>query len=307
MGATISSSAWGRFWHAPVRAERLALMRILLGVALLGQQLLEYLPHLHEFFGPDGVGYAGLHDHAQLRSWQWPMLVFNTDDMRIVYAALGLWMAVTLAFTVGWHTRVANAGVWFLTLSFMARNPLILDGGDSTLQVGIFLLLLSPCGRALSVDAWRRRRRGLKVGPVYTEAWPVRLIQIQLCVIYCTSGLAKWKGEGPFEGTWWDGTSIHNVLNDMMLNRWSYAALPVPLWITAPLTYLCVAWEVFFPLLVVFRPTRKWALLFGILFHLGIWVTVCIGWFSFYMLCFYAVWLPDELWQRWRPLTRADT
>ena len=29
------SSTWNRFWHEPLRAERLALMRILLGIALL--------------------------------------------------------------------------------------------------------------------------------------------------------------------------------------------------------------------------------------------------------------------------------
>ena len=35
------SSTWNRFWHEPLRAERLALMRILFGIALLAQQMID--------------------------------------------------------------------------------------------------------------------------------------------------------------------------------------------------------------------------------------------------------------------------
>src|SRR5438445_642538 len=61
---------WARFWHQPVRAERLALMRILLGLSLLTDQLFQYLPNLEEFFGPTGVAPRGLHDWYQLAVWR---------------------------------------------------------------------------------------------------------------------------------------------------------------------------------------------------------------------------------------------
>ena len=64
-------SFWTRFWHEPVRAERLALMRIFLGVALLTDLLFQYLPNLMDFFGPTGVAPRGLHDEYQMRSWRW--------------------------------------------------------------------------------------------------------------------------------------------------------------------------------------------------------------------------------------------
>lgn len=293
------SSAWNRFWHAPVRAERLALMRIVLGIALMGQLFVEYLPHLPYFYGPNGSAPAGLQDASQLRYWCWPLLIFHTDDMTTVYAFWGSWLAVTLAFTLGYWTRLMNVALWVLTGCFTSRNFLLLDGGDDTLQIAIFLLMLSPSGRALSIDTWLRRRRGRDPG-AYTVAWPARLIQIQLCVIYFTTGIVKLKGTGWFEGTWWSGTSVHYVLNYITWNRWSYAMLPVPIWITAPLSYICVWWEVLFPVLVLFRRTRKWTLIFGLLFHLGIWVTLAIGWFSFYSMCLYAVWVPDEYWERRR-------
>ncbi len=293
-------SGWSRFWQKPVRAERLAFMRIVLGVTLLAEQLIEFLPYLMEYYGPEGVAPAGLQDRAQLEYWYWPMLIFNTDRPAAVYGFFLAWMAVAFLFTIGFCTRIMNVALWVLTACFMVRNFLMLCGSDDTLQIAIFLLMLSPCGRALSVDAWLKRRRGGTLGPVYTAAWPVRLIQIQLCVIYFTTGLAKLKGSNWFEGTWWDGSAIHYTLNYIVMSRYSYATFPVPYWITKAMTYLTVWWEFLFPFLVIIRPTRKPALLFGILLHVGIFATIAIGWFGFYTLCLYAVWTSDEFWERWR-------
>src|SRR5262249_18495964 len=143
-----------------------------------------------------------------------------------------------------------TVAVWFLTRCFIERNPNILNAGDRVLLIGLFLLMLAPSGRALSVDAWLRRRRGRTVGPEWTAPWSVRLFQIQLCLIYLTTGLRKLKGDhwmkGPWRewlhGTWWDGTSIHYVLNDTSLNHWSFVQFPLPLWATAPLTYASAFW-----------------------------------------------------------------
>jgi hypothetical protein len=364
---------WDWFWHEPVRAERLALMRILLGLALLADLLFQYLPHLEEFFGARGAAPAGLHDVFQLRHWRWTVALFNTDDLAVVYSVFGLLVFCTVCWTVGLATRLSNLAVWFLLMCFIYRNPNILNGGDDTLQVGVFLLLLSPCGRALSVDAWLRRRWGWQQGPATTPAWPVRVLQIQLCVIYFSTGLVKLKGEwegGPFrfQGTWWEGSSIWYVLNYVTMSRWSYAQLPLPFWFTAVLTYVSVWWEVLFTFLVIEIPVRlvvrhalsaawlvlllvvagvlwwqwenvepmlgpvpygtlaslgvawgmlflhllmprwtRWGtLVFGLLFHLGIWFTIEVGWFSFYTMSYYGVWVPCAFWA-WRDARRANS
>ncbi len=295
-----------RFWHVPVCAERLALTRILLGVALLADQLLQYLPRLEEFFGAGGVAPAGLHDLSQLESWRWTAFFFSVDDLSVIYPMFALWFGVTLAFTLGWKTRWMNVLTWFMTRCFVERNPMILTSGDDVLMVTLFLLIFAPCGRALSLDALKLRRRGLLQGPAWVAPWSVRLLQLQLCLIYCTTGLAKLVparySDGTtadwFTGTWWDGTSIHYFLNDAVLWRFSYAQIPVPLWLTMPMTYVTVCWEVLFPLLVICRRTRPMALFVGIMFHLGILVSAEVGWFAFYTLALYGVWVPDSFWRR---------
>lgn len=292
---------WTRFWHRPLRAERLALTRVLLATAILTQQLFEYLPNFPVFFGPGGVSPAGLHDASRLGQWYWPMLFFSTDDLRALYALFGVWVGATAGLLVGWHTRIMNAVVWLLTMTFIDRSPALFSGSDDVLKAALFLLLLMPSGLAFSLDARRLRRRGrLPPGPAFTPAWPVRVLQIQLCVIYLTTGLAKvLPAPGDYPHTWWDGTSIHYALNYVIMSRWSFAQLSLPFWITCVMTYASVGWEVLFTPLVLLPWTRKWVLWFGVFFHLGIWLTLEVGWFSFYTLSLYGVWVPCAFWQRW--------
>jgi hypothetical protein len=300
------ASAWVRFWHEPVRAERLAVTRIFFGVALLTDQLFQFLQHFTDFFGPGGVGYAGLHDEWQLKNWRWTILLFGTDEMSIVSIVFGAWMAATIGFLLGWHTRLMSIAVWFLTMCFINRNPSIRNGGDDVLCASLFLLMLSPCGRALSLDASRFRRNQPSPADGFaaplTPAWPVRLIQIQMCVLYLSTGLAKLlRAMPPFDdswGTWWTGESIYYVLNDCTMARGAYPAFPIPFWITAAANYASVWFETLFALLVLNRWTRKWTLWFGILFHIGIYLAIEVGWFSFYTMSMYGVWIPGEFWDR---------
>ena len=164
-------------------------------------------------------------------------------------------------------------------MCFIARNPNLKNGGDDVLQIALFLLLISPCNAALSVDRWlkcksKRESCDQEQMPMI-DPWPVRLFQIQLCVMYTTTAIAKMRGH-----TWFDGTSIHNVLNDVTMSRWSYAQLPLPIYVTAPMTWVSLAFEFFFPLLIWNRRIRPLIFLFGVAFHLGIYLMVEVGWFQ---------------------------
>ena len=289
---------WSDFWHKPLRAETLAFTRILVVTALLSDQLVQYLPSLAHFFGPEGIAPQGVNDGYLARTWRWPMLFFYSDDMTLVSIVFGVWVAATVGFLVGWRTRTMAFLVWLGAMCFLQRNPNLKNGGDDVMQLCLFLLMISPCGDALSLDA--RKKRALEPGPRYIRPWSVRLFQIQLCVIYFTTGIAKLKGD-----TWWEGTSVHYALNDITMGRWSFADFPMPFWVTATLTWATLVFEVGFPLFALIRPTRKWVLLGGILFHVGIWLTIEVGWFSFYSIAMYGAWIPSAWWERRFPKPTA--
>jgi uncharacterized membrane protein YphA (DoxX/SURF4 family) len=238
-----------------------------------------------------------------MRNWHWTALFFNTDNMVVMWSCFGVWMAVTFAFLIGWQTRLMSVAAWLLTYCFLYRNPNITNGGDDIIVGALFMLMFMPSGQALSVDRWlelrRRRLAGLPLDdicPPLIAPWGVRLLQIQLCAIYFTTGLAKLMGG--LEGTWWVGSSVHYVLNDVTMARVSFAQMPQEWWIWAGATWTSVWWEVLFTPLVLLPWTRRWTLWFGVLFHLGIYALIEVGWFSFYTLALYGAWIPGEFWDR---------
>ena len=70
------------------------------------------------------------------------------------------------------------------------------------------------------------------------------------------------------------------------------------------MTWAVLVWEAGFPLLVSLRWTRTVTLLFGVLFHLGIGLSLELGGFAFYMMCLY---LPLVPWERFADRQRKTT
>jgi hypothetical protein len=289
------ADAWERFWHEPVAAERLALLRICSGIALLTDLLLQYLPYFGYLFGPHGMGAEGLNDRWMSNNWRWPVMFFTTDDMFVLGSLFGLWALSAVALIVGFKTRFAAFVAWFLTMCFFARNSNVKNGGDDIIQIVLFWLMFMPSNRALAWDA-----RKLE-GPQQTAPWGVRVMQMQMCAMYTSTGVAKLRGG--INGTWLNGTSLHYVYNDIGLVRWSYAQFPMPIWVTAPIGYLSLIWEVFFIALVLYPKSRFWALLFGIGFHMVVYLSLEVGWFSFYSIALYPVWINSkwftDVWHPW--------
>ena len=113
------------------------------------------------------------------------------------YLLFDIWAASLACLTVGLCTRPASVIALLLTVSFHLRIVQTTNGGDSVARCGLFYLMLAPAGAVWSVDAWVMRRwrawRGAPPAPspVLIPAWPVRLMQIQLCLIYFFTGLVK--------------------------------------------------------------------------------------------------------------------
>ncbi len=272
--------AWHRsYWHSPVSPKPLAATRIAVAAALLADQVLQYLPNLEFLYGPTGVAPAGTFDDLARSSWQWPALLFSSDDPLTVAGLFAFWVASTVALLLGWHTRVSAVLVWVLSNGFILRNPVVANGGDDVLRIALFLLVISPSGAVWSLDR-RRSPAVTRIAP-----WSLRLFQLQLCVIYLTTGIHKALGE-----MWRDGTAMHYVLNDITTVRFSFAEVPWPLWVTMPMTYGALAFELSFVVLVAWSRTRRATLLAGMAFHLAIVAVLEVGWFSFYMIAMYAPW-----------------
>jgi hypothetical protein len=233
--------------------------------------------------GPDGRGPQAL---------RWVTARWDQEPQLLLGAML-VWAAAAAMLLLGWQARLSACAAWVLSLAFANLNPSIENAGDTIRCIVLFYLMLSPCGAAWSVDRWRDRRRGLGAalaGPVFVHPWPLRLLFVQMVLMYFCNGLFKLFGY-----QWREGSSLYYVLCDPVLTRFSFVQLPVPYVVTQVLTWAVLAWEVGFPLWVGLRWTRTLALGFGVAFHLGIWVSMELGSFVPYTLTLY---LPLVPWDR---------
>lgn len=282
-------AAWTEFWYKPIAAERLALVRIVTAVAVLTEMLFQQLPHFSMLYGPEGLAPQGYPEADLLKSWRWTGMFFTTDSYGVYILAYVAWAVVMLAYAVGFKTRIFGVLAWLFTIAFIHRNFHSKNFGDSVLRASVFLLMLTPSGDALSWDSWRKHGT---LKPVTHAPWATRLFQIQLATVYAATGISKLTGSK--NSTWFDGTALFYVYNDIVLARFAYPLLPFPAWLSPPLSYSALFWEILFVPLLFVKKARRWVLYYGVALHLIVFLTVEVGWFGFYIYAWYCAFVPDS-------------
>jgi hypothetical protein len=281
-------------WIIPLAGGGLALLFLALSLFLSHRDPGEGVPWISLglaatlFFALAHIGFS----FAQMESYDrdaWWMPLFRSWQLNdhLLIAAMAIWIAAVVMLLLGCCTRTAAVLTWMLSVSFDNLNPYLENAGDTIRVILLMYLMLCPCGAVWSVDAWRNKGRR----PLYVHPWAIRLIFVQLIFIYFMNGLYKAWGT-----TWHEGTSLHYVLGDLALTRFSQTWLLLPLWVTSALTWSVLVWELAFPVLVLSKWTRGITLAFGVMFHLGIFASMELGAFVPFALCMY---LPLVPWERW--------
>lgn len=286
----IALKIWDKLWFSPVDARSLAWLRITLGVLLIITHVTSW-PELVLLFHD-----AGLVDPILLEAY-WTPLRFSPFDglspagLQLMNTAT---LAVFIAFTLGFQTRIMSVLSVILLAGIWHRSPWIQNGGDRLLRLWVIYLALVPAGAAWSIDAWIRQKRGL---PVVTQV-PVlahRLIQLQVVVMYTATGIIKLDGSA-----WQDGSAIYYALSDGSYSRFTtlmdtLLQYSVAQWATMGLTWATLVFEVAFLPLIAWRRTRVATLLVGIGLHAGIWMTMSVGIFSWASVWAYPVFVDPKL------------
>jgi hypothetical protein len=289
----------------PVRAERLAALRICFAAVLLFDIFVTYLPFLSDYYGPGSLTWPDVFaSRFESPYWQWSVLQWLPDTWG-PSAALAMWAAAGIALLFGWHAQAAAAVAWALSWSFLNRGYYLHNAGDRMRHMIPLLLMLSPCAAVWSVSARRSAPledsgRGVTAA-VYVYAWPLRLLFLLMALMYFFNGLYKVVAPG-----WRDASALHYVLTDVGWSRWPVqlppATLPVLAWIV-------MGWEIGFPLWMLIPGTRSAALWLGVLFHVGTGLHLELGMFWLYALCLYLPFVPWEKWadRRHRTPTTLDS
>jgi Vitamin K-dependent gamma-carboxylase len=288
---------WKTFWFTPAPAHTLGLVRMVFGVVTVVWAL-ALLPDLRRVFGEQGV--APQYPRVE---YQWGLFEWWSGDTALLIGWIVLLVA-SLAMVVGWHSRIAAALVFVLMLSFVRRGHYVFNAGDTILVVVAMVLALSCCGAALSLD--QRRRAGSFWSAQTLAPWPVRLLQVQLSLIYLVSVQAKLSGGKD----WVDGSAaFYTSRTD---GRWAWVEVPDWLFGNAVLvnvaTWTTLLVELAIAVLVWSKRCRFWVLAAGVVLHLILMVTMNVAFFSVAMFVLYVAFvpwefvqsMPDRVKARWR-------
>src|SRR5262249_59169666 len=143
----------------------------------------------------------------------------GVESVAVLRAAAAVWAVALVFLLIGLGTRFWAVVVWVLSTSFANLNADIDNGGDVIRGITLFYLMLCPCGAAWSVDAWLKKRPA----PVLVPPWPLRLLFLQLVLIYFCNGMHKLAG-----ADWRAGSSLFYVLCAPTPARFPYRHLPLP-------------------------------------------------------------------------------
>ena len=271
----------------PEPVERAAALRIITAICVLFDIFVLYLPNFETLYGKGGFGDPALFDAMFSRPyWRWSLLRIMSPGW-----LAGIWIAATVALLVGFRPRLAALIGWMCALSFMNGNLFAHNGGD---RLKVFLLLMLtflPSDGRWAIRLHPAARTA--TGRVCIYPWPLRLMMIQLVIIYFLNGYYKILGE-----QWRRGDVMIDVAGNSSWAHFSPDFMPLPMFCFRLLAWGTLVWELGFPILAFLPNTRRPTLWIGAIFHVMTLIHLEVALFPIYSLCFYVPLLP---WERWYP------
>ncbi len=267
-------ASWQRFWFEPESTAPLVLLRVAFGVLVIAWAL-ALAPDLLTFLGPHGLVAKTPHTDAPAL---WTLLrPFNSNAAVIVCFAALLVAAVSLI--AGIQTRLAALVIFVVLTSFERRNVYVTNSGDELIRIIALILVLAPAGAGRGVLGFARR-----------SPWALRLLQVQVSILYLSAVWAKVRGVSWNDGT---ATSFALRLHDMARFQLPHSLTQSEL-LANFMTYGTLAVELSIGVLVWNRRLRPYVLLAGVGLHLSIELMMRIGFFSWAVLVAYLAFVPPE-------------
>ena len=255
--------AWDRFFFTSREMATCDSFRVAYGV-LLGLHSLFMGSELELFFTAEGVL-----DFAAARAvldQDAPIYLFSAVPESIILPR-ALQMALLLAsvgLVLGVYPRASAFLAFVIQVAFHHRNILIVDGEDTLFRLFALYLVFMPSGPGFG---WFSRRVHRRDQDTLGQPWALRLVQLQVAVVYYSAGLHKLRGPD-----WTGGNAFYYLarLDDL------YGSMPAPEWLfnsSATGLLLCwavIAFELLTPFALFWERSRRYAIATAVAFHLGL-------------------------------------
>lgn len=271
----------------------LAAFRIALGLVVLADLLVLRLRELRVFYTDDGTlpraALAELYPALEAVSLHALSGALWVQLLLVAIAAV-----LTGCLLVGYRTRTATVGAALLLASLQARNPYVLNGGDtimlSLLVLGIFL----PLGARWSIDARRRSRPADTHSSDRVCSVATATLLVHFVAIYAVNGVLKFRSDA-----WTSATGVRHIFQ---LEQYVVLLGPYVAELSTLLTVANWGWIGLLaasPLLIVLTGRSRLALAAAFIgAQLGLGATMRLGAFPFAMVAALLLFLPPRVWVR---------
>lgn len=265
----LSGNAWTRFWFAAIPPTGMRLLRVLVGLVILGW-LLSFVGHHRALLSVNGL--VGFDAHSQLQGPEyegvgpigWSILYFANGNLAAFEAIYWTSIVIVLLFTLGAATRLTGIGTWVIVTSFL-YNPATSYEGDYMLGILAFYMMLGHLfaglwngDLSLSEKILGSKRdfvfANIAFGPEtdlpapsMSANWMLRLLQIHFVIIMLANGLHKFQ-----IADWWAGVALWYPLHppfqttaESILRERPSATFTL-FWLSVA-QYAALAWQIGFP------------------------------------------------------------
>lgn len=259
-------------------------LRIVLGITLTTQLVVNFQFRSY-LWGPAAAWSQNL-EHSSTFPFQ-RTLFGPTSDLTAMTIAYVAFIGAAIAFTLGWHTRIATVAVLVLHTLSSFSDGIYMDQSENFLRIALIYLVFMRAAEHWSLDA-RRHARKARIRSSRFEPYTVQIhnaaitgFGLHICLIYVASAMFKTQGSN-----WQNGTALFYPLNIPHFQPFpelSSLADSNALFIMVG-SYVSVYVQLFFPFMLLNKYLRKVALLGIVCMHLGIAVLMGLPFFSFFML-----------------------
>ncbi|WP_144920502.1 HTTM domain-containing protein [Halorubrum salsamenti] len=282
----------------------LGAFRIAVALLLLGDLLVYRLPGLRAFYTDGGV--LPRSTFAELYPLLEAVSVHAISGSAWVQTGLlAVAACVAVCLLVGYRTRAATGLSLVLLASLYARNPYVINGGNTILAVFLFLSLFLPLDARWSLSAGRRsggddrddadgRGTDEREGGVDRRVCSVgtAVTLLTLVSIYAANAVSKYRSDA-----WMSGTAVPRIFQ---LEEFTVGLGPVVSEHTAVLATVNWLWIALLSASVLLIAATGWlrvgvALAF-VSAHLGMAATMRLAVFPFVMVAVLLLFLPTGVW-----------
>ena len=266
-----SSSPIAHFFSQPVAAETLGVFRIAVSAFAL-IQLLILFPDWMLLYGPNGLLPWQVSD--TLATSYMPTLtkikslgsVFNLSSLETIYGVTSIYFLSLVGLLLGYKTRVMGVLAWLSHLALNTTGHFTAYGVETFAHISLFYCAVLPVNVRWSLDSLKKP----VAVPGYLVTLSIRVIQLHLCIMYCASGIEKAMGE-----QWWNGEAIWIAMQQDQFRQVNIDWMANASWVPKLLCWGTLIIEIFYPLGMVWRRSKKFWL-FGIL-SMHLFIAIFLG------------------------------